>query len=45
MGTRYREPGPRDVEPVLIALDEPMRLSRDHQPAALHRQIRKRLIG
>jgi hypothetical protein len=29
-GVRYTEPGPRDLEPVVIALDDPMRVSRDH---------------
>jgi hypothetical protein len=28
-GVRYTAPGPRDVEPVVIALDDPMRVTRD----------------
>jgi hypothetical protein len=27
---RYSAPGPPDLEPVVIALDDPMRVSRDH---------------
>jgi hypothetical protein len=29
-GVRYTAPGPPDLEPVTIALDDPMRVDRDH---------------
>ena len=30
-GIRYTEPGPADLEPVIIAIDDPMRVSRSPQ--------------
>ena len=33
-GVPYTAPGPRDLEPVIIALDDPMRVSRDPRSAA-----------
>ncbi len=32
-GETYTQPGPRDLEPVIIALDDPMRVSFDVRPA------------
>ena len=40
-GVRYAAPGPPDLEPVIIALDDPMRVSRD----AVSGQIPWPLIG
>ena len=30
-GIRYTEPGPADLEPVIIAIDDPMQVSRSPQ--------------
>ena len=32
-GVTYTQPGPRDLEPVIIALDDPMRVTYDPRPA------------